>query len=323
MSGLGPNNREVDRFAQNVELRDRRRRVGLLQLPLLGYLASKQIEFDYRRSFHRQRAFRSARAMSASMIPPPAHEERCHIAVPSPRAVETCAARTTSDNSIRSIDMKATLLAVSALIAFATSSTCVAAPAADVPAGTYTLDKSHASLIFRVNHLGFSNYTARFTRFDAKLEFDPRNPAASRVTATVDAGSLETDFPFPDQLDFNAQLEGKDWLDAADHPQMTFRSKQVVLTSPNTARINCELTLLGVTKPMALEVTYNGGYAGHPMDPHARIGFSARGSLLRSDYGMTAGIPAPGSKMGVSDAVEIIIEVEFSGPPLQGTAVAD
>ena len=67
----------------------------------------------------------------------------------------------------------------------------------EVPAGSYKLDREHASLIFRVNHLGFSNYTARFKRFDAKLEFDPRNLAASKVTATVDPDSLETDYPIP------------------------------------------------------------------------------------------------------------------------------
>src|SRR5688572_14741288 len=61
--------------------------------------------------------------------------------------------------------------------------------AVDVPAGTYTLEKSHASLIFRVDHLGFSNYTARFKRFDAQLQFDPANLAASSVTATIDARS--------------------------------------------------------------------------------------------------------------------------------------
>jgi polyisoprenoid-binding protein YceI len=217
--------------------------------------------------------------------------------------------------------MKKTLLAACALMAsapYAAGDTAVAALAPDVPAGAYTLDRSHASLIFRVDHLGFSNYTARFTRFDAELVFDPTEPAASRLTATVDGRSLETDFPFPDQLDFNAQLQGEDWLSTADHPQMTYRSTNVVLTGNDSARIDGELTLRGVTRPMALEATFNGGYAGHPMDPNARIGFSARGSLLRSEYGMSFGVPEPGSKMGVSDEVEVIIEAEFSGPPWEG-----
>jgi polyisoprenoid-binding protein YceI len=186
-----------------------------------------------------------------------------------------------------------------------------------VPAGTYTLDKAHASLIFRADHLGFSHYTARFKRFDATLAFDPANLARSSVTATVDATSLETDFPTPEKVDFNAQLQNEQWLDTAKFPQMTFRSKTLELTGPSAFRINGELTLRGVSRPMVLEATYNGGYEGHPMDPHARIGFSAHGTLKRSDFGMTFGIPAPGTTMGVGDEVEVIIEAEFSGPPLK------
>ena len=62
-------------------------------------------------------------------------------------------------------------------------------------------------------------------------------------------------------------------------------------------------------------MTYNGGYGGNPYDPAgSRIGFSAHGTLNRSDFGVSQGIPAPGSTMGVSDAVEIIIEAEFTRP---------
>jgi polyisoprenoid-binding protein YceI len=186
-----------------------------------------------------------------------------------------------------------------------------------VPAGDYTLDRAHASLIFRVNHLGFSNYTARFTRFDAKLEFDPANLARGSVTATVDATSLETDYPTPKETDFNALLQNAEWLDTARFPQMRFRSTAVEVTAPNAMRVSGELTLRGVTRPMVLEATYNGGYGGFPMDPQARIGFSAHGTLKRSEYGMTEGIPPPGTTMGVSDEVEVILEAEFLGPPLK------
>lgn len=184
----------------------------------------------------------------------------------------------------------------------------------DVPAGAYTLDKAHASLIFRVNHLGFSNYTARFRRFDAQLQFDPANLAASSVTVTIDPRSLETDYPDPATLDFNAELQNDQWLNAAQFPEMTFRSTKVEPTGPRTMRITGELGLRGVTRPVILDATFNGGYAGHPMDPHARIGFSAHGSLKRSQFGIAYGIPAPGTTMGVSDDVDITIEAEFSGP---------
>lgn len=188
--------------------------------------------------------------------------------------------------------------------------------AADVPAGEYTLDPAHASLLFRVNHLGFSNYTAHFTRFDATLRFDPDDLAASSVTATIDATSIETHYPDPEEVDFNAELQKEAWLHTAKYPDMTFRSTKVEVTGPNAMRIHGELSLRGVTRSVVLDATYNGGYAGHPLDPHARIGFSARGKIMRSDFGMGFGIPAPGTTMGVSDAVEIIIEAEFNGPPM-------
>ena len=204
------------------------------------------------------------------------------------------------------------------LYALLAAATCVAAQApAPVPAGAYTLDKAHASLIFRVNHIGFSNYTRRFKRFDANLQFDPANMARSSVTVSVDATSLETDYPTPEKLDFNAELQNEQWLDTAKFPQMTFRSSKVEVTAPSTLKISGDLTLRGVTRPMVLDATYNGGYEGHPLDPHARIGFSAHGTLKRSDFGMTVGIPAPGTTMGVGDEVEVIIEAEFSGPPLK------
>lgn len=192
----------------------------------------------------------------------------------------------------------------------------------DVPAGEYKLDPTHASLIFRVNHLGFSNYTARFKKFDATLQFDPVNPAQSQVTATVDPRSIETDFPDPAKHDFNAALQGPQWLDAAQFPEMTLRSTKIEMTGPSTADIHGDFTLHGVTKPLVLKAKFNGGFKGMPQDPRARIGFSANGSLKRSEFGIAYGVPAPGTTMGVGDDVEIIIEAEFTGPPMTAPSPA-
>lgn len=194
-----------------------------------------------------------------------------------------------------------------------------AAPAeapVDVPAGAYTIDPSHTSILFRVDHLGFSKYTARFKKATASLQFDPNDLAASTVTVNIDAKSLETDFPDPAKVDFNAELLGEGWLNGAKFPEITFRSTSVEPSGARTMRINGELTLHGVTRPMVLDARFNGGYRGHPMDPNARIGFSATGVLKRSEFGIAYGIPAPGTTMGVSDEVNVIVETEFSGPPL-------
>jgi polyisoprenoid-binding protein YceI len=194
----------------------------------------------------------------------------------------------------------------------ATPNAATTTPAvADLPAGSYALDKMHSTLFFRVSHLGFSNYTASFNTFDVKLELDPANPASAKVEATIDPASL-TLFNAPQG--FLEELLSANWLNAGQFQQMTFRSTKVELTEANSARITGDFTFHGVTKPVSLDAKFNGGYAGHPLDPHARIGFSAKGVIKRSDFGVAAGIPAPGTTMGVSDEIEIIIETEFNGP---------
>lgn len=192
---------------------------------------------------------------------------------------------------------------------------CTPAVAQDLPApvaGEYTLDLGHSRLLFKVSHLGFSTYIAPFTKMEAKLAFDPANPEAMTVEATVKAASVETHYPDP-SVDFNAVITGPELLDAAQFPDITFRSTAVRLTGPESAEVTGDLTLHGVTRPITLAVTYNGGWGSMPMDPAgARIGFSATGSLNRSEFGIGFGVPAPGTEMGVSDRVGIELEAEFT-----------
>ncbi|HWX33080.1 MAG TPA: YceI family protein [Steroidobacteraceae bacterium] len=188
------------------------------------------------------------------------------------------------------------------------------APVTAPPAGQYQLDKSHASLVFRVSHLGFSTYTSRFSRFDAELTFDPRNIPASKVVTTIDATSLEMDAAPAFCLDI---VKGQQMLDTAKFPKIVFRSEKVRMTGAKSMEITGTLDLHGVTRPVVLTGSFNGGYAGMPkMDPQARVGFSAHGSLKRSDFGITFGVPAPGTTMGVGDLIDFSIEAEFTGPPL-------
>jgi len=203
--------------------------------------------------------------------------------------------------------------AAMALVAYAPLAAAVDQnAAAAIPKGAYEIDKLHTSLIFRVAHLGFSSYTGRFTSVDAKLDFDPARLAASQVSVNIDPRSIQAD-NVPSS--FLEMLASKDWLNAADFPAMTFRSVNVEVTGKNTFRLHGDLTLHGVTKPITLDASYNGGYASHPMEPRARIGFSARGTFKRSDFGVDIGIPAPGTTMGVGDEVQVILETEFTGPP--------
>ena len=186
---------------------------------------------------------------------------------------------------------------------------------AEAPAGQYFMDMAHTSINFRLSHMGLSHYTARFTKADATLAFDPANPAAQSVSVTIDAASLQTNYPDPAKLDFDAQIE-KEFLDAPHFPTITFKSTKVEPTGPKTAKVTGDLTLHGVTRPVTLEATFNGGYKAGGMDPlGARVGFSAHGTFKRSDFGIAFGIPAPGTTLGVGDDVEVSIETEFTSKP--------
>jgi polyisoprenoid-binding protein YceI len=200
---------------------------------------------------------------------------------------------------------------------------CLAAPALaqdlpieqrPAPAGTYHGDLSHTRVIFSVNHLGFSNFLALFRDVEATLIFDPETPETMQLSARVGLGSVETFYP-NDDLDFNAEVAGPNFLNATpDHPDATFESTEVTLTGEKTADVTGDMTLNGVTKPVTLHVTFNGGYAGHPLDAGARIGFSATGELNRSEFDLGFFVPAPGTTMGVSDRVGLIIEIELINP---------
>lgn len=198
--------------------------------------------------------------------------------------------------------------AFSALALLIASSLCYAGtPYAEMPAGKYTLDKTHAQLHWRVSHLGLINYTARFTDFDATLVYDPKDPEKSSLEATVNPLSLETDYPYPEETDFDKKLsEGKDWLNGKKFPTIKFTSTELKKIDDKTGTITGNLNFLGVTKPMTLNVTFNGAMAKQPFSKKPTLGFSAVGKIKRSDWGLTTYVP------NIGDEVELLIEAEFA-----------
>jgi polyisoprenoid-binding protein YceI len=180
--------------------------------------------------------------------------------------------------------------------------------ATDVPAATYKIDPTHASLTWRVLHMGLANYTARFTKLDATLTLDPAKPESAKLTASVDPTSIKTDYPFPEKENFDKVLgESAKWFNGAVSKSITFTSTAVKMTGAKTADVTGDLTFLGVTKPVTLKATFNGGMAVHPFSKKPAVGFSATGSIKRSEFGMTGGIPF------VGDDVALVIEIEFQG----------
>jgi polyisoprenoid-binding protein YceI len=176
------------------------------------------------------------------------------------------------------------------------------------PAGAYAVDKTHATIQWQGLHNGLSWYTARFTAFDIQLTFDPADVTKSKVTATIDPKSIETDFlktrPADSKTDFNAELAtGERWFNGNKFPTITFASTAVTKTSANTGKMTGNLTFLGVTKPVTLDVTYN-GFQAKPAPAKTKIGFRAVGTLNKTAWGMPTGGP-------IADDVKIEINAEF------------
>jgi polyisoprenoid-binding protein YceI len=180
-------------------------------------------------------------------------------------------------------------------------------PLKDMPAGTYVTDNTHTSLVWSVSHMGLSNYTARFTNVSATLVFNPISPTASKLTASVDPLSVETDYPNPTQKDFDAKLaKDKDWLNGTQYPTITFTTTKLTQTGPNKGTMVGDLTFLGVTKPLTWDVTFNGAYAKQPISGKPALGFSAIAKMKRSEWGLATYVPM------VGDDVTLRVETEFN-----------
>lgn len=171
-----------------------------------------------------------------------------------------------------------------------------AAPAlAQAPTGTYVSDKTHTSITWKGLHNGLAWYPARFTNFEITLDFNEADVTKSKVSATIDPKSVETDFartrPAGNTTDFNAEVAtGERFLNGAKFPEIKFVSTAVTKTGDKTGKVTGNLTFLGVTKPVTLDVRYTGN-RNDPRSQKHKVGFEVTGSIKRTDFGMPASGP--------------------------------
>jgi len=171
-----------------------------------------------------------------------------------------------------------------------------------IPVGTYDIDPVHSELGFTVRHTGIAKVRGRFTGVEGAVTIaEPF--ASSSVSVTIDAASVSTG---------NAQRDGHlvspDFWDAANNPTWTFTSTSVDGDGESeTFTVNGDLTINGVTKPVALAVEYNGAATGP--DGAQRVGFSASTDISRKDYGLTWNVALEGGGLLVGDNVKIAIEL--------------
>lgn len=145
---------------------------------------------------------------------------------------------------------------------------------------TWNTDPAHSSVEFSAKHLMVSTVRGRFGTFNAVLEFDEDNPAASSVEATIETGSITTG-----ATDRDNHLRSGDFLESEKFPTMTFKSTAVEVTGENKGKVTGDLTLRGATKPVTLDVDY----IGKLTDPwgNARVAFEASATINREEWGLT------------------------------------
>lgn len=175
----------------------------------------------------------------------------------------------------------------------------LSAEIAALPAGDWQLDPAHAALVFRINHLGYSDLIGRFESFDVTLRGDSADPASARADAVIDMASLDIA-----NDSFAEELMGPKFFDAARYPQAVFRTLSVTPGENGRVAVHGELTLHGQTRPVTLAVQFNGS-AFDPIRGAQVAGFSASAVIDRTEFGISAfsGL--------VTDEVRIEIEAEF------------
>jgi polyisoprenoid-binding protein YceI len=179
------------------------------------------------------------------------------------------------------------------------STTEVAVPG--LVAGKWVIDQAHSEVGFQVRHLMVSKVRGTFKVFQGTITV-AENPVESKVEATIDVDSIDTREPQRD-----AHLKSDDFFSAEAHPQITFVSTAVV-PKGGLFEVTGDLTIHGVTKPVTLDLEFN----GVSPDPWGgtRAGFSAETEISRKDYGITIDMPVEGGGVVIGDRIKINLEVE-------------
>jgi polyisoprenoid-binding protein YceI len=187
--------------------------------------------------------------------------------------------------------MKKTLIALFG--AFAGLSMTAGAMAAD----SFTIDSRHTFPVFEVNHLGFSTQRGRFNNVTGKIMLVPSQKSGS-IEVTIDSASIDMGMDAWDK-----QMRGEDFFNVEKFPSMSFKSTRLVYDGDKLVGAEGDFTLLGVTRPVKLEV--KGFTCGtHPINKKALCGADISTVIKRSEFGMTKYVPS------ISDDVVIKIPVE-------------
>ena len=174
---------------------------------------------------------------------------------------------------------------------------------------TWQSDPNHASVQFAVRHLMVATVRGTFDKFDVTATIDENDVSQSWVEATIEVASVNTRNEKRDN-----HLRGADFFDVAKHPTITFRSKTVEKVQDNAYKVTGDLTLMGVTQEVVLDVT---GSPKAIKDPrgNSRLGGAAVTTINRTDYGLSHNSVLESGGVAIGEEVEITIDIEFVQAP--------
>jgi polyisoprenoid-binding protein YceI len=184
-----------------------------------------------------------------------------------------------------------------ALAAAGLALSAVSFAATPAPAGNYKIDAAHSGAFFEVGHLGgVSRFMGRFNDISGDLVVDA--PEKSKISVTIKTDSIDSNHEGLDK-----HLKSPDFFNAVQFPTMTFTSTAVKLDANGAGTIAGNLTLRGVTKPVTLQLKQVG--SGKGMKGEQRVGYVATGTIKRTDFGMSYGVPG-----AATDEVDLRINIE-------------
>ena len=179
----------------------------------------------------------------------------------------------------------------------------LAAPALAQSTSTWEIDPAHSSIQFGVRHLMISTVKGTFPKFTATVVADEKEPTRAVAEASIDAASIDTREPKRDE-----HLRGADFFDVAKYPTITFKSTKVEPAGDRRFKVHGDLTMHGVTKPVALDVEVTPQVKG--MRGETRAGARATTKVNRKDFGISWSKSMDGGGVVVGDEVEVTIDVE-------------
>jgi polyisoprenoid-binding protein YceI len=168
--------------------------------------------------------------------------------------------------------------------------------------GDYTLDPAHSTIGFVARHAMVTNVKGSFHDFEGTLHLDGSDPSSSTASVDVRMDSIDTG-----SADRDNHLRSSDFFKIDDHPTMTFRSTGAEALSGDDYRITGDLTLLGTTKPITIDLEFNGA-AKDPFG-NERVGFEGKAEILRSEWGLTWNAALETGGVLVSDKIKLVFDI--------------